>query len=104
MNKTPIIGQEAVVPDYGLSRVVSVGHSFIEVKPYTIDYTMKFDPKNVKLVKINLEEDLEEDTTISLKTFTRDITRISYNRLFDFREVLEEEEQRRDHEPDYADE
>ena len=56
--KKPIIGQEAVVPGYGLGRVVKI-HKFdqIEVHPYVCDYPMVFDEKNVKLVKINYEEE-----------------------------------------------
>lgn len=57
--KNPIIGQEAVVPEYGLGRVVSfkdsIPEQYIKVKPYIADYPMKFDPKNVQLVKINVD-------------------------------------------------
>lgn len=56
----PVIGQEAVVPKYGLGRVISfkdsIQEQYIEVRPYIMDCPMKFDPKNVKLVKIILEE------------------------------------------------
>ena len=55
----PIIGQEAIVPKYGLGRVVSFKKNmleqYIEVRPYIIDYPMRFDPKNVTLVKINVD-------------------------------------------------
>ena len=62
----PIIGQEAVVPEYGLGRVVSIVHHIgkyalaydIEVKPYICDYSMVFDAGNVKLVKIHYEEEV----------------------------------------------
>jgi len=51
-----IIGQEAIVPKYGLGRVISFNSKFpnwyIEVEPYVAKYAMKFDPKNVRLVKI----------------------------------------------------
>jgi hypothetical protein len=54
--KHPIIGQEAVVPEYGLGRVINFsfgkGKEFIEVKPYVAGYAMCFSPKNVKLVPI----------------------------------------------------
>ncbi|MCP3686206.1 MAG: hypothetical protein GY861_26465 [bacterium] len=52
-----IIGQEAAVPEYGLGRVISYsGRMFIEVKPYVCGYVMKFDPKNVRLIKLDYEE------------------------------------------------
>jgi len=51
-----IIGQEAVVPYYGLGRVLSVTKNGIEVKPYVCGYPMIFDPKNVRLVALNIEE------------------------------------------------
>lgn len=55
----PIIGQEAVVPVYGLGRVVdfvdNMPDRWIEVRPYEGNYTMNFDPENVRLVKINYE-------------------------------------------------
>lgn len=58
--EVPIKGQEAVVPEYGLGRIISFSNKkpiqYIEVKPYSVDYTMKFDPKNVQLVKIFFEE------------------------------------------------
>lgn len=57
--KYPIIGQEAVVPNFGLGRVISfkdrMPEQYIEVKPYICKYGMKFDPKNVQLVKVVLE-------------------------------------------------
>lgn len=53
---TVVIGQEAVVPKYGLGRVVSFSDKFpnhyVEVEPYVAGYAMKFDPKNVRLVEI----------------------------------------------------
>lgn len=58
--KTPIIGQEAVVPKYGLGRVVSFSDVMpdlhIKVRPYINHYIMKFDPTNVRLVEIKLEK------------------------------------------------
>lgn len=62
--EVPIIGQEAVVPEYGLGKVISfrnniterLAPNFVEVKPYACDYSMKFDPKNVRLVKIFFED------------------------------------------------
>ena len=58
--KSPIIGQEAVVPEYGLGRVVSfkdnMPEQYIEVRPYVADYPMRFDPKNVKLIRIVFEK------------------------------------------------
>ena len=53
----PIIGQEAVVPGYGLGRVVSIHTYNIEVRPYICGYSMVFDADNVKLVKIHYEEE-----------------------------------------------
>ena len=56
----PVIGQEAVVPEYGLGRVISFRDKeparYIEVKPYICGYPMIFDPKNVKLIKIFFEK------------------------------------------------
>lgn len=56
----PIIGQEAVVPEFGLGRVVSfknnITEQYIEVRPYVADYPMRFDLKNVQLVKIIFEK------------------------------------------------
>lgn len=55
----PIIGQEAVVPTYGLGRVISFVDNMpdrgIEIRPYGAKYIMKFEPENVRLVKINYE-------------------------------------------------
>lgn len=55
----PIIGQEAVVPKYGLGRVVSFHfdppNSHIEVRPYICGHSMNFDPSNVELVHINYQ-------------------------------------------------
>lgn len=57
----PVIGQEAVVPKYGLGRVTKFalskysGRKFIAVKPYVHNYPIEFDPDNVKLIKINFE-------------------------------------------------
>jgi len=52
----PIIGQEAIVPEYGLGRVVSfkdkMPEQYIRVRPYICGYPMNFDPKNVELVEI----------------------------------------------------
>ena len=55
------IGQEAVVPGYGLGRVVSfrndISKSFVEVKPYISEVPMKFDPKNVHLIKLTYDHE-----------------------------------------------
>ena len=57
ISNLPIIGQEAVVPDFGVGRVISFKPSeYIEILSYVSGYPMKFDPKNVKLVKIIYEE------------------------------------------------
>lgn len=52
----PIIGQEAIVPKYGLGRVIGFRdefpHQHIEVKPYVCGYSMKFAPHNVELLAI----------------------------------------------------
>lgn len=57
--KHPVIGQEAVCPD-GLGRVVSYQDEFpnywIMVQTYVHDRGCKWAPENVKLVKINYEE------------------------------------------------
>lgn len=52
---TPILGQEAVVPSYGLGRVVSFEEGnmgYIQVKTYIDNIARIFSPKNVRLVKI----------------------------------------------------
>ena len=51
----PVLGQEAIVPGYGLGRITAL-HDFgdISVTPYVCGYPMKFDKDNVKLVKIDL--------------------------------------------------
>jgi len=46
------IGQEAVVPKYGLGRIISISKEFIKVKPYVAGYTMTFDPSNIRPVKL----------------------------------------------------
>ena len=55
----PVIGQEAVVPQYGLGRVVGfydkMPERFIIVEPYVGKNPMNFEPGNVKLVKIFYE-------------------------------------------------
>lgn len=55
----PIIGQEVVVPIYGLCRVVNfidnIPNKGITVRPYGAKFTIKFEPENVKLVKIDYE-------------------------------------------------
>ena len=48
-----IIGQEAVVPKYGLGRIVQVTDTMLYVKPYICDYPMAFDPNNVQVIKLN---------------------------------------------------
>lgn len=54
----PIIGQEAVVPEYGLGRIsyISYKENKIGVIPHIAGYEMKFDIKNIKLVKIQMED------------------------------------------------
>ena len=47
-----VIGQEAVVPTYGLGRITAITKSYIEVEPYIAAYKMQFDPKNVKPIKL----------------------------------------------------
>jgi hypothetical protein len=59
--RRPIIGQEAVCPD-GLGRVVSFGEGcggakWIMVDTYYNNRGCKWDSKNVKLVKLILDED-----------------------------------------------
>jgi hypothetical protein len=54
VDKEPIIGQEAIVPGYGLGRVVSFDltfpHEYIRVRPYICNYEMDFAPHNVELI------------------------------------------------------
>ena len=50
-----VIGQEAVVPEFGLGRVISFDRGYVEVRPYMLEYPMKFDPINVKLVEIRYQ-------------------------------------------------
>jgi RNA polymerase-interacting CarD/CdnL/TRCF family regulator len=52
----PIIGQEAVVPGYGLGRIMAIDNKGIRVKPYGCSCSIVFDKKDVKLVKIHYEE------------------------------------------------
>lgn len=57
--KHPIIGQEAICPD-GLGRVIDFKDKFpkswIQVQTYVNDRSCKYDPMNVNLIKINLEQ------------------------------------------------
>lgn len=48
----PILGQEAIVPGYGLGRVTEITRDRFGVTPYVAGYQMLFDPKNVELVRI----------------------------------------------------
>lgn len=54
--KEVILGQEAVVPKYGIGRVVSFRddfpHEYIGVKTYADNIERHFDPRNVKLIAI----------------------------------------------------
>lgn len=56
----PIIGQECVVPTYGLGRVTgfvdNMPDIWIGVRPYEANFICNFEPKNVRLVKINFEK------------------------------------------------
>lgn len=60
MMNMPIIGQEAVVPEYGLGRITAVcpekdlegNPKWIQVKPYVANYDMQFAPHNVRRVEI----------------------------------------------------
>ncbi len=54
--KYPTIGQEAIVPQYGLGRVVSYIGNTITVRPYMSGHEMEFDSVNVKLVRIHIDE------------------------------------------------
>ena len=51
-----ILGQEAIVPVYGLGRITSFcsmfPNEYIGVTPYIAGYAMHFDPQNVELVQI----------------------------------------------------
>lgn len=102
MNKNPVIGQDVVVPTYGLSRVVSFEKSFIEVRPYIADFALKFDPSSIRLVKINFEVD--ESSTLELGTFKDEIANLNYDDLINISDILEEEIERRDHDRDYNEE
>lgn len=52
--KPIILGQEAIVPFYGLGRVTdykdAFPKSYIEVTPYVCGYAMQFAPENVTLI------------------------------------------------------
>lgn len=48
-----VIGQEAIVPKYGLGRILEVTKDMIAVKPYTCDFPMTFDFDNVQVIKLN---------------------------------------------------
>jgi len=54
--KHPILGQEAVVPTYGLGRVTgyldNFPHQHITVRTYADDVARDYDPQNVRLVPI----------------------------------------------------
>lgn len=103
MNKNPVIGQDVVVPTYGLCRVVSFEKSFIEVRSYSTGCVIKFDPSSVRLVKINFEVD--ESSTLKLKLIFKDeIANLNYDDLIDISDILEEEIERRDHDRDYNEE
>lgn len=58
--KKPIIGQEAVCPG-GLGRVVAFMDDFpnqwIQVDTYVNNRSCRWDPSNVRLVKLELEEE-----------------------------------------------
>lgn len=58
----PILGQEAIVPKYGLGRVIAFDDQhepprYIEVAPYIREYSMRFAPENVTLIPIRIETD-----------------------------------------------
>ena len=49
----PVLGQEAVVPCYGIGRITNIlANGDIEVTPYVCGYPMTFDKKNVMLIKL----------------------------------------------------
>ena len=54
-----IIGQEAVVPQYGLGRVVSfkndASDKYIEIQVYIGGARIVFDPDNVRLIKLTYD-------------------------------------------------
>lgn len=55
-----ILGQEVIVPEYGLGRVTAIcsendldgNPKWIQVKPYVAGYDMQFDPHNVQKLEI----------------------------------------------------
>jgi hypothetical protein len=55
-NLQPILGQEAIVPKYGLGRVTSLNFTmpniYVGVTPYVAGHELKFAPENVTLVPI----------------------------------------------------
>lgn len=54
----PILGQEAVVKPYGLGRISAFElDSWIEIYFYCEGTSLKFDPKDVRLVQIFYEDD-----------------------------------------------
>jgi len=56
-----IIGQEVVVPIYGVGKVVSVAKAgvFVKLKPYACNYTMMFDPINVSLNNVEAIKEIQ---------------------------------------------
>jgi hypothetical protein len=56
VHKEIVVGQECVVQGYGLGQVLSYSKDTIKVKPYMTDYSMRFSPTNVKLVKLTFTE------------------------------------------------
>lgn len=54
----PILGQEAVVPCYGIGRITNIlANGDIEVTPYVCGYPMTFDKNNVMLIKLQTEKE-----------------------------------------------
>lgn len=47
-----IIGQEVVVSNYCLGRVIAFTPTYIEVKPYMTENSIKADPCDIKVVEL----------------------------------------------------
>lgn len=87
-----IIGQEAVVPEYGLGRVTRLSNEGIGVTPYIAGYEMIFDPNNVELVPISgvLDKDFRKNLMEMnvLLEFHQDIDEIMAMTLNELRKEL----------------
>lgn len=56
MNDMPILGQDAVVPMFGLGRIINITDDYVSVKSYVTGQVCNFDLCNVRLIKLNYVE------------------------------------------------